>query len=542
MRREARCKPWQALLLAPVLVLAACAGGGGSAGGEQAAGPPQRGGELTVLEDSAFTGGWPSGLDPATNTTGGANISQMSAIYGGLFQLRADGGDSDGSDAEVKPHQAESYELLDGGKTVKITIREGITFTDGTPFDAEAVAFNFRRDVDSPCTCSPTWPLAEQDGITVEDERTVVLRFTRPYAAVINSFPVSNVNWIASPTALEQAGEEKFKINPVGAGPFKVVSNKLSSELVLERNPDYFKEGLPYLDKLTFKSVGGDQPAYQALLAGQGDAYEGLSTTPLLEQARSNDQLTVTVQPATSPYVIQLNTKAKPFDDKRAREAIYYATDFEAIAEGLFKGLYPVSQMFTGPGGLFHHETVPGYRTHDPAKAKQLVDELGGLSVELGTLGSYVAQQVMTALQTQWQEAGIKVKVDTYQLSTLVQQFNSGKWQAMLQTAGAWDPAAGVGVGFRFSSQSPFSGVADQQLEDLLNEAAASVDPRERDELYQRAGKYISDNAYAPFGLAFAPANLAVEGVHAPGLTTKIPPIVVNPGVIWEEAWKSSGS
>lgn len=524
-----------AVVLTALLVVAACGGGGETSDGAAApAGPPQRGGAITVLEDAAFAGGWPTGLDPATNTTGGANISQMSAIFGGLFMLTAE---EDGSDAKVVPNQAESYEIADDGRTVRITIREGITFTDGTPFDAEAVAFNFRRAVDSPCTCSPNWPLAE-DGITVEDARTVSLRFTQPYAAVINAFPVSNVNWIASPTALKKVGEEGFKIKPVGAGPFKVVSNQLSSELVLERNPDYFKDGLPYLDRLTFKSIGGDQPAYQALLAGQAHAYEGLKTTPLLEQAQSNGRLTVTVQPATSPYVVQLNTKIAPFDDKRAREAIYRATDFEAISQGLFGGKYPVSQMFTAPGGLFHNEKVEGYPTYDLERARQLVKELGGLTVTLGTLGAYVDEQVMTALQTQWQEAGITVKIESYQLSTLVQQFNSGKWQAMLQTAGAWDPASGVGVGFRFSSTAPFSGVSDPELDKLLDSANNTMDPAERERLYVEAAEYIGENAYAPFGLAFAPANLAVEGVYGPGLTTKIPPIVVNAGVLWDEVWQ----
>jgi peptide/nickel transport system substrate-binding protein len=308
---------------------------------------------------------------------------------------------------------------------------------------------------------------------------------------------------------------------------------------VLQRNENYFKPERPYLDRLTFQSIGGDQPAYQALLAGQAQAYEGLSTTPLLEQAQSDGRLTVTVQPPTSPYVIQLNTKAAPFDDERAREAIYRATDFAAISQGLFRGLYPVSQSFTGPGGLFHHETVEGYPTYDPERARQLVTELGGLTVELGTLRSYVAEQVMTALQTQWQAAGITISTETYELSTLVQQFNSGQWQAMLQTAGAWDPAAGVGVGFRFSSTSPFSGVSDPQLDQLLDAAAATVDPAERDRLYTQAGALISENAYAPFGLAFATANLATEGVYGPGLTTQIPPIVVNAGIIWDEVWRT---
>ena len=120
-----------------------------------------------------------------------------------------------------------------------------------------------------------------------------------------------------------------------------------------------------------------------------------------------------------------------------------------------------------------------------------------------------------------------------------MQSFNSGQWQAMLQTAGAWDPASGVGVAFRFASTSPFSGVADPQLDSLLDQAAATLDAEERAALYKQAGAYISEKSYAPFGLAFAPANLAVRGVHGPGLTTKIPPIVVNAGILWDEVWRS---
>jgi peptide/nickel transport system substrate-binding protein len=523
-------------LLAALLGAAAC-GGGASTGNSTSAGPPQRGGQITVLKDAAFDGSWPSGLDPATNTTGGATIAQMSAIYGGLFVISAN---PDGTGAKVVPHQAESYQVLDEGSTLKIKLRQGITFTDGTPLDAEAVRFNIDRNMKSTCSCRPIWQLAKKDAITTEGTHTVVLRFAIPSASAINNIPIANVNWVASPTALKQQGEAKFRVNPVGAGPFKVVSNRLSSELVLERNPNYFRKGLPYLDRLTFKSIGSDQAAYQALLAGQGDAFEGMTTTPLLEQATKNNRLTVTVQPPTSPYVIQLNTQIAPFNNEKARQAIYYATDFNAIAKGVFKGKFPVSQTFTAPGGLFHHkEGVPGYRTHNLNEAKRLVRELGGINVTLGTLGDYVARQVNIALQTQWRQAGINVKIEDYQLNRLVEAFNGGKWQAMLQTAGAWDPAAGVGVAFRFNSNSPFTGVKDPRLDEMLNKAAAELDTAKRDQLYAEAGKYISDKAYAPFGLAFAPANLAVKGVNGPGLTTKIPPLVVNPGVLWDEVWKA---
>lgn len=522
------------VLLSVSLVVAACGTSDDTSGDAADVGQAQQGGSVTALLEQSFAGGWPTGLDPATNTTGGANLPQMHAIYGGLFLLEAD---DDGSNARIVPNQAESYEISEDGLTLTITLREGIEFTDGTPLDAEAVAWNFRRNTDAPCTCAPQWQLAEDEPITVVDPLTVEVTFEAPNAAIVNSFPVSNINWIASPSSYEEMGEEQFAATPVGAGPFTVVENEFSSRLVLERNEDYFKEDLPYLDELIFQSIGGDQPALQALQAGQAQAYEGMSTSPLINEAQATEGLVTTVQPPTSPYVVQLNTAIPPFDDKRAREAIYHATDFDAIAEGVFGGQFPVSQSFTAEGGLFHTAEIDGYPEYDPERAQEIVDELGGLSVHMGTISIHTATTVLTALETQWLEAGIDVTTDNYQLSTLIEEFQGGEWQAMLQTAGAWDPAAGVGVSFRFASTAPFSGVADEDLDGLLDAAIATLDPDERFALYQEAGELIAQEAYAPFGLAFAPANIAADGVHGPGLTTQIPAIAVNSGVLWERVW-----
>lgn len=521
-----------AFLLAALLTLVAC-GQGASTEDSSDPGEPQRGGEITVLENASFAGSWPSGLDPATNATGGANLSLMMAIYGGLFRLVAD---DDGGNSKVVPHQAESYELVDGGKTLKIKIRDGITFTDGTPLDAEAVAWNFKRAMEANCTCKPSWPLAE-DGISTEGDDTVVVRFTRPDAAAVHAMPVRNVNWIASPAAVEKMGEDAFRLKPVAAGPFKVVTNRLSSELVLERNADYFKKGLPYLDKLTFKSIGGDQAAYQAIQAGQADAYEGMDMSPLVEQALKDKRVTATPQPSTSPYVVQLNTMKPPFDNQKAREAIYYATDWDAILKGLFKGQGSVSQMFTAPGGLFHVPTVPGYRTYDLEKAKQLVQEVGGLDIKFGVTDIDIAVKTQIALQTQWRKAGINVEIGHYQLNRVIQHFVEGDWDVWLSTSGSWDPAAGAGVQFRFHSDYRYTGVKDPQLDKLMDDAASVPDLQERIEIYKQAGKLISDKAYAPFGIAYPRLSLAAKGVYGPGLTTKIPPLVVNTGILWDEVW-----
>jgi peptide/nickel transport system substrate-binding protein len=519
------------LLVAAVSLLFAACGGSNGGAPDPNTGKQAKGGSITVLAESGYQGAWPSGLDPATNAQGAANQSYMNSIYGQLFQL--------GEGGRIIPDLASGSEISEDGKTVKIMIRPGVSFSDGSPFDAKTVQWHIQRVLKSGCTCRPTWPVKS---VTTEGDSTVVLNFTVPYAPIINSFIDSSANWVASRTALEKMGERKFRVRPVGAGPFKVVSNKLSSELVLERNPTYYKKGRPFLDNLTFKSIGGDEAAFRALQAGQAQAYEGMSSPSLVDQAKKNSKFTVTQQLSTSPYHIQLNTAIEPFDDIKAREAIYYATDSETIRSKLFQNRYPSTQSFTGPGGLFYQPKVRGYKTYDLEKAKALVNELGGLRVELGTINVLVAKQTIQALQSQWAQAGIETTIKSYDLAPLIARFRSKKWQAMFQTAGSFDPAAGVGVAFRFSSISPFSGVHDPRLDVMLSQAAGTLDQRERKSLYGDLARYVSDQAYGPFLFAFAPANVAVKGVEGPGLTSALPAMAVTPNIPWEQVSIDSGA
>jgi ABC-type transport system substrate-binding protein len=513
-----------AVLLAVAVTVAACGGSTGSTGNASASHStaPHHGGSLTVLEDSGYEGAWPAGLDPATNTNGAANQSFMNSIYGELFEL--------GPHGKIIYDLATGYSFSDGGKTLTINLRHGVKFQDGTPFNAAAVAFNINRDFKSTCTCKPTWPVSS---VTTQGDYAVQIHLTRVFAAIVNSFFDSTPNWIASPTALQKMGEKQFALKPVGAGPFEVVSDTLSSVLVLKRYPGYWQAGRPYLDQITFKTVGGDEAAYEAMLAGEGQAYEDMSTPALLKQA--GQHFTVTNQLSTSPYDLQLNTAIPPFNNILAREAMYYATDFGPISQHIFNNLYPQTQSFTGPGGICYQPTVPGYRTYDLAKAKALVKQLGGLTVNLGTINVLVAKETTEALQTEWAKAGIKTTISSYDLASLIQKFTSKKWQAMVQTAGSYDPAAGVGVAFRFSSQSPFSGVHDPHLDGLLNAAAGTLDMSTRCGLYAQAASYINQKAYGPFYFSFAPANIAAKGVTGPGLTTALPSVVVTPMILWED-------
>ena len=132
-------------------------------------------------------------------------------------------------------------------------------------------------------------------------------------------------------------------------------------------------------------------------------------------------------------------------------------------------------------------------------------------------------------------------------LGDVITSFISGEWESLLQTAGAWDPSVGIGVAVRFGSHSPFSGAPQPaepggttELDDLLAAAVATTDQAERKAIYDEIAKYISDEAYAPFGMAFSPSQIVRTTVHGPGLTTPIPALAVNSGCCTTRSGSSS--
>ncbi len=485
---------------------------------------PKAGGSLTVFEWTGYSGDWPAGLDPATNINGAATQSQMNAIYGDLFEL--------GQNGTIIPDLATGYSISTDGKTITLDIRQGVKFTDGTPFNAAAVVWNIQRDLKSTCTCKPTWPVTS---VTDPTPSTVVIKLAAADGAFIDQIFDSTADWIASPTAVQKMGEKAFAVKPVGAGPFEVVSDTLSSTLVLKKNPTYWQKGRPYLNSLTFKSVSGDEAAYEAMLAGEGQVYEGMSTPSLIAEARSH--FDVLNESPSTVYDLQLNTLIAPFNNPKARQAIYAATNIQPILSHIFANAYPIAEGFTGPGGICNEPTVPGYQGYDPTLAKSLVAQSGlnKVTIKLGTIQNPVADETTEALQTEWAAVGIKATIADYPLASLIAQFVSGKWQSMVQTAGAWDPAAGVGVGFRFESTSPFSGVKDTKLNNLLNQAQAVTSLSQRCALYDQAAAYIAKNYYGPFYFAYAPANVAVKNLVGPGINTPLPTVAVQPAILWED-------
>jgi len=541
---------------AAALVLSAAACSSSSSGTTSPTGSPlptqapvKAGGSITVLESAGYSGAW-STLDPAKDTSFAALQDFNTAIFGNLFEL--------GPGNAIEPDLATSYSYSANAETVTINLRQGVTFTDGTPFNAQAVYYNWMRDLGPiaiKAGLDPNWDIkyaaapkgappftpepALASDFTVTGPYQIVVHQDQPNGAFIDQLFDYPETWIGSPTAIAKEGAS-FGQAPVGAGPFEVVSNVPNTQLVVKKNPTYWQAGHPYLNQITFKTVGSDEAAYEALLANEGQVYEDMSTTALIDESASHFQVDNNL--GTSPYDLQLNTAVPPFNNPKAREAIYAATNFAPILAHLFGGRYPVTESFTGPGGICYEPVVPGYQGYDPTLAKQLIAETGlnKTTFQLGTIALSTAQDAMQALQTEWEALGMHVTIASWPLTGLIAAFEADggkKWQSMVQTAGAFDPAAAIGVNFRFNSFSPFSGVHSTQLDTLLSDAQASTSLSTRCSYYNQAAEYIAKNYDGPFYFTFSPANISVHGIAGPGLSTPLASVAVVPTIPWEDVY-----
>lgn len=535
------------VVAAVALIAAACgsSGSGSSSSGTTAAGssasagtasaasptttaPPHHGGSITVLEAIELTGGWGEGLDPATSDTLELNNSMLDAIYGSLFEI--------GNNNNIIPDLATGYSITDGGRMLTIDLRHGVKFSDGTPFNAAAVLYNYKRDLKADQDGVPPWP---KSTMTAPNPYTVRIKFSQPDGAAVSEMMDSAFSWIASPTAIKKEGKKRFEDDPVGAGPFEVVSASPSVKLVLKKNPLYWEKGHPYLDGLTFESVSSDETALEDMEAKDANVYEFM-TTPQLVNSFAKAGFTVTTDPSVAVLGVQLNTFYGPFTNLKAREAVYYALDVSDFTRVL-KNSCVQDEGGQGPGARFYEPKVPGYRTYDLPKAKALVQQIGGLSFTMYYTPLGLSQEEAIALRQMFDAAGMKVKlVADVQLSEQIAQYNSGKWEAFLTEGGSYDPAGSDGVALDLST-STISGVHDPEINKLIHEGAAYVSMKARAKVYDEFNLVNSQKAYGPNICAPDSWDVMDKGISGPGLTTIWGNFGWGPMVQWENVSDSNG-
>src|SRR5438128_1165650 len=317
---------------------------------------------------------------------------------------------------KIVPDLAKSWEVLDGGKTYVFQLEEGVKFHDGTDFDAEAAKWNIDRILD-PEVKSWVRPYYEEiDKVEVVDKYTLRIRMKEPAGALLTALGgyFQGIPML-SPKAFETHGKD-WLYHPVGTGPYIFKEWIPGKHVILEKNPNYFRKGVPYIDTLEFRIMKDPLTASTALRAGEIDFVMRvpMQQVPLLEKSPG---IKVVTGPEMAPTIALLNLRVKPFDDVRARRAIGgYGLNRAEIARVAFQGRAKPLVSVVPPGvpdAIDLNEMYP----YKPDEAKRLLKELGfdsknplKFTILVGNQAA-VMPDVAALIKNQMAKIGVEAKI-----------------------------------------------------------------------------------------------------------------------------------
>ena len=288
------------------------------------------------------------------------------------------------TDMNFHPGLAESWEVSDDGKTFTFHLRKGVKFHDGTPFNAEAVKYNFERIV-NPDTGSLMLAdmIGPYESSEVVDDYTVKINFSKP-SGIFLIFAATK-SWMVSPTAAEKLGVEEFGLHPVGTGPFRFVEWVPQSHITLERNPDYNwapqdiydYQGPAYLDQVIFRYLIEAGTRMAALETGEVDIAIRIPEHDV-QRIREDEQFEVIKEMIPGlPTTFILNTNKPPLDDVRVRRALNLWLDRELVNDTVYAGENAPSQGPLAPNTFAYWPGVEEVNAFDRERAKRLLAEAG---------------------------------------------------------------------------------------------------------------------------------------------------------------------
>jgi ABC-type transport system substrate-binding protein len=312
---------------------------------------------------------------------------------------------------------------------MQMKLRKGVTFKDGTPFNAAAVKANIDRDksIKGGTVASE---LNAISSVEVVDDLTVKLRLKPGQGGTLLDPLSYKAGYMASPASF--SNPDFGKTNSVGTGPFKLVSWKPGVQMLFDRNENYWghKPGAAHLE---LNRIPDDQAAVNALKTGQVDAMYSTASLlgPLYDDLKATQGITISRQPTLNTIGFDLNLNTiKGVDDVRVRQAISYAIDRDAIRKTLGVDKTVPTEQIARPESRYYNQQYKGYYNYNPDKAKQLLASAGhpnDISFEAVTnLTSQENLQVLQIMQQQLQKVGITLKIRQLDSAAILPQCYRG--------------------------------------------------------------------------------------------------------------------
>ena len=444
----------------------------------------------------------PKALDPAA-VTAVNDFRILMNVYDGLVRYKS-------GTLEVEPALAESWDISEDGTVYTFHLREGVTFHDGSTFDAEAVKFNFDRMLkeDHPYHDTGPFPLSfffsSVEEVTVVDPLTVAFKLSAPFAPFLSNLAYPT-GLIVSPAAVAQYGAD-YGRHPSGTGPFKFAEWASNEHVILEANKDYW-DGAPALDTVVFRPITDANTRTAEMLAGGIDLMVEVPPVSLSEFGGA--RFHVVEQAGPHVWFAILNAKDGPFADKLVRQAANYAVNKEALVDNVLEGTAAVAAGPIPPAFNWAYDESLSPYPYDPEKAKALLAEAGQEHPEVtffvteGGSGMLDPIAMGTAIQADLEAVGFDVKIETYEWNTFLGEVNPGLEGKADMAEMAWmtnDPDTLPYLALRTDAWPDKGGFnsgyySNPEVDALLEKARVSTDQAERATLYKQMQEIVQADA-----------------------------------------------
>ena len=465
----------------------------------------------------------PDVLDPTTSSSLYTRYV-MSSICEKLYDIDADG--------RIVPQLAsELPELDDGGRTVRIPLRDGVTFADGTPFDAEAV----RQTLDRHLTKEDSARAAEMgpvESIEAVDDRTVELRYEAPFAPLTASL-ADRAGMIMSPRALDDLGDD-FGNAPVCVGPFRFVERVPATSIVVERDPEYYAADEVHLDTITYRIMTDANIRAANLQSGDVQVIDTVSPTTIevldrepgigLLQTGSLGYQGITFNVGNTDGVGEppgeIDTPAAK--DPRVREAFELSLDREALVNSVFDNWFEPACSPISPDTVYATEASNACPPYDPDRSKELLEEAGvDTPVELTMKVSNTPDtlRLAQAIQGSVSAGGFDIELEPVEYTTLLDDQTSGDFEILqLGWSGRIDPHGNMFSFLATGQPQNYSGYSDERVDDLLERAARETDTDRRAQLYGEVVTLVHEAD--PIVYLYRQRNLTAYSEDVAGIST----------------------
>ena len=507
-----------------------------------AQGGAQRGGVLTV-----HMSGEQRILNPALRASTGVYII-TSKIIEALFDLDAEG--------KPTPVLVESWEGTPDGKTYTFKLRQGVKWHDGKPFTSADVQYNAMELWKTQLNYS-TQLQQYLTAVDTPDEHTAIFRYSQPMPANLLTRALCDLGYVVPKHLFDGTNviDNPANTAPVGTGPFRFVQYERGQYVIAERNPDYWRAGLPYLDRIVWRFITDRSAAAAALETGQlqVSAYNGLTLSDL-DRLKTDARFTVTTKGSEANAfnnTLEFNHRRKELADVRVRRAIAHAIDVPFFIENF---LYGLGRPATGPIPSSSTAFYPGGGqpyAFDKRRSEALLDEAGyrrgagGVRFSLRLVPIQNGEDVpllATFIQQSLAAVGIRVEIVNLDiagaLSTVYRDWNFDLATGWHQYRG--DPAVSTSVWYRSGSPkgAPWTnqwGWKSERIDELTDRAAAELDPAKRKALYAEWTAAINEEL---------PIWMVTEREFQTAISKRVQNALNTPrwgSSSWHDAWLAAG-